>query len=472
VRLTLLLLCCAPAWLPAQTLTPDQLREDFRILRSALEEGHPGIYRYTSKPDLDRIFDGAAARLTKPMSALEFYRIAAPAVAALKCGHTSLQLSREIQQALAGEPLLPFDVAILNGKIYVFRDYTDDAPLAGVEIRSINGVPASRILATLLAVQHGDGDSATAGPLQLGRNRTFARQIYTLLGLENPFTIQYTLKGKTVEAPIDGLFPKQMTQAAQTRYPQDRRPAVSTFKLANAGKTGVLKIVAFGGNGEGNKPLGNFFEDVFKELSEKKVPSLIIDVRDNGGGEDELGKKLFSYLASEPFPYYRDLLVNKLSFDFFRYSPNFQGLPPEAQSLVKKGADGKYHVEGHPNWGVQQPTEPHFAGKVLALMNGGSFSTTCEFLSTLHHHHRATFLGEEAGGGYYGNTSGMNVPIVLPHSKLMLPINLVGYYMAIDGTEHGSRSIQPDQPVEYTIDDLLAGKDKAVELALRLAAAK
>ena len=117
--------------------------------------------------------------------------------------------------------------------------------------------------------------------------------------------------------------------------------------------------------------------------------------------------------------------------------PNFKGLPPEAQSLVQKGADGKYHVVGHPNWGQQQPTEPLFAGKVFALMNGGSFSTTCEFLSTLHHHRRATFIGEEAAGGYYGNTSGMDVPVTLPHSKLVPPVNLVGYYLAIDGTEHG-----------------------------------
>ena len=30
-------------------LTPEQLREDFAILRGALEEAHPGIYRYTPK---------------------------------------------------------------------------------------------------------------------------------------------------------------------------------------------------------------------------------------------------------------------------------------------------------------------------------------------------------------------------------------------------------------------------------------
>ncbi len=35
---------------------PQQLREDFQIARQSLEEAHPGLYRYTKKADLDRIF--------------------------------------------------------------------------------------------------------------------------------------------------------------------------------------------------------------------------------------------------------------------------------------------------------------------------------------------------------------------------------------------------------------------------------
>ena len=96
-------------------------------------------------------------------------------------------------------------------------------------------------------------------------------------------------------------------------------------------------------------------------------------------------------------------------------------------------------------------------------MNGGSFSTTCEFLSTLHNHHRATFIGEEAAGGYYGNTSGPSAMLVLPNSRLRLPVRVMTYYMAIEGTEYGNRSIPADYPVSYTIDELVAGKDKEME---------
>jgi hypothetical protein len=142
-------------------------------------------------------------------------------------------------------------------------------------------------------------------------------------------------------------------------------------------------------------------------------------------------------------------------------------LPSNLQDLVKPGPDRKYHMVGHPNWGTQQPANPHFGGKTVVLMNGGSFSTTCEFLSMLHERGGAAFVGEETGGGYYGNTSGADASLVLPNSKLILPLPLVGYYMAIEGTTQGAHGIRPDYPVSYSIEDILSARDRAMETALR-----
>ena len=147
------------------TFTATQLHRDFQILRSALEEGHPGIYRFTPKSELDQVFDRAAKQLNRRMTAMNFYRLLAPVVARLKCGHTSLRPSGLMEQRLADEPLIPIQVAILGGKVFVTRDYSAAAQLAGAEVLSINNVPIARILASMLAVSHGDGDSQTAGPI-------------------------------------------------------------------------------------------------------------------------------------------------------------------------------------------------------------------------------------------------------------------------------------------------------------------
>ena len=72
------------------SLEPGQAREDFQLLRHALEEAHPGLYRYSSKAEMDRTFDAFAAKLNRPISTAEFEEGIAGVRAAIRCGHTSL----------------------------------------------------------------------------------------------------------------------------------------------------------------------------------------------------------------------------------------------------------------------------------------------------------------------------------------------------------------------------------------------
>lgn len=453
-------------------IEPKLLQEDFRIARAALEEGHSGIYRYTPKPELDLAFDAAAGAVRQPMSPLEFYRLLAPAVAKIKCGHTAVTPPRDVQQAMNRTiPLFPFSVEVLDGKVYAFREYSaDDHAVAGLEIRRINGMPIDRILSVMLAATPGDGDSRTVRPWRIGHGGGFPRMLYALLGLESPFQIELRdpANGKAQELKVAGVTGPDREKIAGTRYPQDKRPDSSAdLKFLEDSRIAVLAIYGFGGRAgpAEKKPLGQYIDDAFAEIHARSSRSLIIDVRNNGGGADELGKKLLSFLVDQPFQYYDDLIYNAREFDFFRYVNDARPIPEDE---VEKRADGKYHNIKHPNWGVQQPSQPHFAGQVLVLMNGGSFSTTCEFLSNLHYRKRATFVGEEAAGGYYGNTSGSVAAVILPSSKVVVRVPLMTYYLAVKGA-NPSRSILPDHEVKPGISDLLSGNDKVMAKAVELA---
>src|SRR4030095_16579945 len=99
----------------------------------------------------------------------------------------------------------------------------------------------------------------------------------------------------------------------------------------------------------------------------KGTQALILDVRNNGGGEDALGRILLSYLLDAPFQYYDDLILNKLSYNSKKYVQGWQDVP---EKLVENRADGLYHAVGHPNWGLQQPSTPGFAGEAVILIHG------------------------------------------------------------------------------------------------------
>jgi hypothetical protein len=452
---------------------PEKLRADFRIARQALEEGHSGIYRYTAKDRLDGLFDRAEKSLSQPMTLLEFYRALAPVVAAIKCGHTQVALPRELMQDLAAKnPLLPLQVRVLNGKIYVFRDFSgQQASLAGKEIRSINGVAAARIVETMLAAASGDGDVQTSRMLQIGRWPGFSAQLFVLMGLTAPYDVVCcdAREKQALKIRLDGGDLAKITEAARDKFPQDQRPrSAASLKFLDDNKIAVLKINQFGGlvEGEPRKTLEEFYKDSFTAFKTHGTRTLILDLRNNGGGADELGRLLLSYLVDKPFKYYDDLVLNALDFSFLKYTKMAKPIPADR---VERRPNGKYSLVTHPNWGEQQPSQPTFAGTVLILINGGSFSTTSEFLSQAHFHKRATFIGEESGGGYYGNSSGAMPAVTLPNTKVLVRVPLVTYYMAVSGYKDANRGIIPDHAVRYSIEELLAGTDKELAVALDLA---
>jgi C-terminal processing protease CtpA/Prc len=211
--------------------------------------------------------------------------------------------------------------------------------------------------------------------------------------------------------------------------------------------------------------MAEFYQESFEAMSQKRTKTLILDLRSNGGGQDELGKRLLSYLLDQPFKYYDSLVINAREFTFKKDAK----LPEIPADVVERQPDGKYRALNHPNLGVHQPSKPTFSGKVLILINGDSFSTTAEFLSLAHFHKRAEFIGEESGGAYYGNTSGVVPALTLPNTKLILYVPLVSYYLAVSGYKQAAHGVLPDHSIRYSIGELLEGTDKERALALEMA---
>lgn len=459
--LTALILLPAPRYQGQTKFTREQLREDFQVLQRALEEGHIGIYRYTDKAELDRAFAQAAHSLDRAMGGYEFYRIVAPVVAALKCGHTRVQLPDALRQELDERLLLmPLLVRVLDGKGFVLRDFShSDHRLAGSEIKAINGVSAERIVATMLTATPGDGDIPTERQRTISGWR-FATNLIALLGLRSPYELLVSRAGKTETVTLDGQTLTTLRATAQKQYPQDQPLASnSELKYLDGGTIAVMRIGQF-------VNVGEFLQQSFADLHAKSTRTLILDLRNNGGGMDDLGMMLVSYLVQKPFTYYRDIQLNKLSFDFLKYVAQPD---PILTKMFERGPDGKYHMTGHPVWGVNQSAHPGFTGRIFALMNGGSFSSTSEVLAHLHFNRRAVFIGEEAGGAYYGNTAGFMPTIALPHTKLKVQIPLVAYYLAVSGYRAVTRGVVPDHVVKYSIAELMAGEDLEMKLALQLA---
>jgi C-terminal processing protease CtpA/Prc len=461
---------------PTETLPLAEIRADFDLLRKALEEAHSGLYRYSTKVEMDRLFDAQRAKLNGPATKAEFGAIVVEMLARIRCGHTGLTPDPETQTQLANSRMFPLRMMVEGRRLVVlFNNTADDQTIRpGMEIIEINGRKAGDILNRILPNMTADGDIETGKRARL--QRSFGQNYWLFIEQAADFkVIARDAAGKTVTAKLTGV-----TEAdrAKNQNPVNADLQANIAKLDGSRENvsmrfikepdiALIRIRGFGG-----KEYPQWIEDTFRTLREKGTKTLVIDLRGNGGGADMYGATLVSYLTDKPFRYFDHINVKTISPSFKEYSD----WKTDQETKLREGTTavptGGYLVnaKGHPGVAEQPPGKYPFAGKVFVLIDGGTFSTAADFCAVTHHLKRATFIGEETGGGYYGNNSGVQTIVTLPHSKMRIRVPMYEYWNAVPGYPGKRRGTQPDHTVETTVSNLLRGVDQQVEMAVKLAA--
>jgi len=467
--------------LSVDVLSPALTQADFALLRQSLEEGHPGLYRYSNKDQIDAMFDREQAKLNQPLSRLAFRAVVAETLAAIKCGHTSLNGDIEMDAAMNSARQLPLRVLIEGQSAQVlFNDTPDDDVIQpGMAIVSVNGRPIGDLLERFRAVTSGDGDIESGKDHDL--TERFARYYWWLIEQPAQFTIiAKDDAGKTVVAKLAGVTEaerKSNHNSANNGLMQGAAMfmaalgAERNFTFIEDPQIAEIRLHHFLGD-----DYRQWMTNTFATLNAKGTRALVIDLRGNGGGIDEYGAMLVSELTDKPFRYFDRIRINT-------YQPSFAAhlddqLDAAAIMRFKQGtiADpaGGFLLLPEMNEGLKlQPPAAHpFLGPVFILTDGGSFSTTADVCAILHHLHRATFIGEEAGGGYFGNDSGRMATMTLPNSNVKFRFPFYEYWNAVGGDNQFRRhGTIPDYPVELRINDLIHGVDAQHALAVKLAEA-
>ena len=445
----------------------EELQQDFDIFKTSLEEGHPALYRYKTKAELDSIFAKARSSITKPLSDREFMVLLCKVAVQIGDGHLrvvppKVHLDKLDESATA----IPFQVYWNEGKLFVWRNYSNlsDKELLGAEIVSINGHPTGEFVKEFLSVFPSDGSNVTHSYWGLTASRWLTRYFYILYGYSESYQVEYLSMGEKDKktANLQGLIFDKLLDIREARYPLTKQ-SPTEFKLSPEEQTGYLRISSFDKEmlGKNKIDFPKFLEKSFQSLAENQTKNLILNLRGNGGGTDEYGKLLFSYFINQPFDYYESLRMNKNTYNFFKYT-NRPGMKAP-DGMLKANSEGTFDNIQHPNIGKQKPSLPTFTGNIYVLINGGCFSTTSEFLSLLHFHNKAVFIGEESGGGYYGNSSGPTPDLKLPNSKVRVEIPLMKYAMAVKDYLYTDRGLIPNHTIIPTIKDKLENRDVELE---------
>ena len=456
-------------------LAAAQTQSDFDLMRKALEEAHSGLYRYASKSEMDRIFDTQRAKLNRAMSRTEFLTVLSETIAQIKCGHSGVRQDDELQKDLAAAKKFPMQVRLEGPRMTVlFNETANDQTIRpGMEILEINGRKTDDIVKAILPRLSRDGDIETGRRMNL--QQSFPQLYWLTCDQSGEFTIKaQDVNGKVVNTKLSGVTDEERKNNANA-VNADLKANLAKLKWSQGNlslrflkdpEIAQIRIDGFGGN-----DYPKWMEDTFRTLKEKGTKSLIIDLRGNGGGADMYGAMLVSYLTDKPFRYFDHINVKTISPSFVEYSDWRRDREPRLRELMKPNPAGGFlvPVEIHPGVAEQPAGKYPFLGKVFVLIDGGTFSTAADFCAVAHHLKRATFIGEETGGGYYGNNSGMQTVLTLPNSKVRVRIPMYEYWNAVPGYDGKRRGTRPDRVVETKVANLLKGIDEQLNVALKMA---
>ena len=457
-----------------QKYSPQQLKEDFFIFRTALEESHPGMYTFHNKNYMDSVFTTAFNQLDKEKSEIELVRILAKVVAQIGCGHTAVTASDDFWDlfVLHDSVLFPIQIRFIDKKMYVREDLTKEKYFpTGTEIKSINGRKIDDLIKLMFPMISGDGYIETSKYVQL--NLDFVLYYAALVETPKTFKIACVLPtGETKTVTIKSLSLSALRKNVKELQKQKKAPQNFKnlrLKIYSDSSIAVLTVHTFSHNvlRQNGEQFKSFMKKAFYEIEEAGVKNLIIDLRWNSGGEDTYEAYLYGFLADSAFRIYkRNYMTTQKKFSYGDYVDK-----PYRYNIYKKLAVETDSNTNEFKWlkmdKWQKPKkENHFSGKVCVLINGGTFSAASSFASMANNYKRATFFGEETGGEYYSCNGDVYPQITLPNTGIKLRMPLVKNIFDVKSYPIRGRGVMPDYPIERTLDDMKNNKDTELKYTI------
>ena len=453
---------------PDGKYSPETLKEDYSLLRKILEDKHPALYWYTPKDSMDFYFNKGYQNISDSMTELQFgWKIVAPVLNKIHCGHTSFNMSRNWYHFIKDKRIPSFplylktwkDSMVVTGNL----NKQDSIFKRGTIIKSINGIPNKELIKIMSSYLPQDGFENNINNLRFSTGFPYYHQ--NIFGIYKNYSVEYldssglkkkaiipyfnpandTLKVKNEKKEIKLLYKKLNRKERLLRM---RELTIDSSKtIAN------INLYTFS-----KAHLRHFFRRSFREIKQKNIKNLVIDIRGNGGGD------IGNYVALTRFIKNTNFKVSDSSYarakSLAPYSKYIKGsfFTNLGLRFLTKNKSDFQHFEYWEKHIFHPKKNNHFDHDVYVVTNGFTFSASSLFCNAVKGQNNVTIVGENTGGGWYGN-SGIFIPeIILPQTKLRvrLPLfKIVQYnHVASKGT-----GVPPDVEINPTTQSVIDQSD-------------
>ena len=467
---------------PGQTvISGEDLQKDLVILKQALQELHPGLYKHATEAEIERAFEQLKQKLSRDQEMIDVYREISLFTAKIQCGHTYGNFWNQVaalRDRFVNAPnKVPFTFRIIDEQAFIYQNLSEsEAVKAGDRIMAIDGKPMSGLLSELKAFVKADGsnDAKRLFDLQVfGVDNFEAFDIYLPLVLNLEQEIELELEAfetrEKKKVTLELTTRKDRFARLQKKYGKqiESYDDYWNFKMLSE-QVAYLQLGTFV-TWKMKLNWKKFLEDAFAQLSDAQVPNLIIDIRGNEGGNADVQEDLYKRLRwknASQGPFQQTLRTNFVRESLRPHVETWSEKNYDVRSRTVPLADGFYTFSKNGLIaGEQKARKNAYQGKVYLLADASNSSGTFFLIHYLKKNGLATIVGETSGGNQQGITGGQIFYLRLPNSKVEVDIPVIGYYPPGPKPDAG---ITPDIEVKRTVKDLVEGTDAVLETVLEL----
>lgn len=408
-----------------EPIAPADLLADFDALYAGLQAAHFDLYARRPKAEMDAAFARVRATLDAPMTRDAAQLVFQRFVAEGRVAHARIDLpfDRWAAHRARGGRALPLFLRVQDGHVFA-RDIPVpvDGASAGDEVVAVDDRPALEWLDGLGQLVSADTDYM--------RHAQVERLVPMLAWLVHGETDGVKLTLRTPEASLRTVFLPSRTRAeveAAQATPAAEPPS-RALRRFDDGIAWLRPGPFYDDRPEAETPwdvsaFRAFIDGAFTELLAAGSTDLVIDLRDNPGGDNSFSDLMLAWIADRPFRFSPGFEIRVSEATVASNRARLDGLPAgaggasaEMAALFEGRRPGEIVVYPIPE--VAPRTGGRFTGRVHVLINRHTYSNAANVAAVIQDYRFGRVLGEETSD--LASTLGAMEQFTLPCSGLVV----------------------------------------------------
>jgi C-terminal processing protease CtpA/Prc len=416
----------------AQSISQKEFKEEIETSLAFITDVHANPFKYQTKEQLysrgDSLFVNYATG--DSISLLKAYQCYANLVSSIKCAHSGAYKSRELDSTINQFPLQVHTVE----QGFIAENHPTFNLQFGDQVISINGVSWKTIMNQGMHLHSSDGYS----PLNNEAfQKSLANDIPVIVGNQSHYDLM------VVRSTNDTLSLR--LKASSESIDQRLSPR---FEFSITGPTkniGLITVHSFPSDVSSIRAFEKFCLKTRNKIKCKKNEHVIIDLRNNGGG-DRLDL-LLRFFAPKSFAMMASSVLDTTNLSKYRDKIVFQNLTYD-QVLQQQSTS-------EPSGWVDNQGKLYLDVNLYVLTNGRTASAASHFASLVKENKLGKIVGTETGGRASGCNGSVYGSYFLPHSGIEIWLPLVKNTYAVDQISNQNHGVIPDILIEKELSDEL-----------------